>query len=384
LEAEARNLREQADQQAEMRRNITTAVGWYDRESADPRTDPAAVASALEDLRATFSDLGEADKDFETAVPKVVAAFNQRGRKIAELESRVQTLESQLQVANSTVAQVTSEKDKLIAELRQQSADEQQNAASRESDLQARLDAATAQVSERDLELRQARAEGQRVERAGEQEASRLKTRINELTEVTKFSRAPFSDAPDAKVVAVSGALNLGWIDIGANQRVTRGIRFRVESSSPTNRRQKAWAQVTKVEASRAEVAFTELADSFDPVVPGDVLVNPLFDPTGGRNAILVGRFSGAYNEQDLKILLERMGIHVQPRLDLTTHFMIVGSELWNDPETNEPLEEAVQPSELPVYKDAEALGVQIIPLQDIREYFRAGAGSESAATTRQ
>jgi hypothetical protein len=71
------------------------------------------------------------------------------------------------------------------------------------------------------------------------------------------------------------------------------------------------------------------------------------------------------------------MGIHVQPKVDITTHFLIVGSELWNDPETNQPLEEPLQVSDLPEYKEAEALGVQIIPLQDIREFFRAGAGAE-------
>ena len=61
----------------------------------------------------------------------------------------------------------------------------------------------------------------------------------------------------------------------------------------------------------------------------------------------------------------------VQPKLELTTHFLIVGSALYRDPETNEPLEEPLEPSELAAYKDAEALGVQIIPLQDIREFFR-------------
>ena len=104
----------------------------------------------------------------------------------------------------------------------------------------------------------------------------------------------------------------------------------------------------------------------------GDVIVNPLFDPTGERNAVLAGRFSGQFNRREIELLLKRMSINVQESMDLTTHFLIVGSEMWNDPETNEPLDEPIQPSELPVYKDAVGLGVQVIPVQNIREFFRA------------
>ena len=87
------------------------------------------------------------------------------------------------------------------------------------------------------------------------------------------------------------------------------------------------------------------------------------------------GRFSGGFSTKDIQALLEKMGVMVQPKVDKTTHFLIVGSELWSDPATGEPLSEPMQPSDLPEYKQAESLGVQIIPLQDIREYFRLGAG---------
>ena len=101
------------------------------------------------------------------------------------------------------------------------------------------------------------------------------------------------------------------------------------------------------------------------------MIINPLYDPSGGRNAILVGRFSGAYNRGELTMLLERMGIQVQDSLDATTHFMIVGSEIYTDEETGEPLDDPISPSDLPVYKDAIELQVQVIPLQDIREFFK-------------
>ena len=39
--------------------------------------------------------------------------------------------------------------------------------------------------------------------------------------------------------------------------------------------------------------------------------------------------------------------------------------------ENGQPLETPVQPSDLPVYKDAVADGVQIVQLKDLRQYFR-------------
>lgn len=379
-EASRQESIEQMNEVRNQLRGTSTVLGWYDRESAFPVSDPETAKTALEDLKTTFSDLGEADADLETALPKVVAAYNAKVREVAEMRTRVQTLEGELQAAKEATNAVAAEKDETIAQLRQQISDETQNAQQAQQELQTRLAAAQTQVSDRDLELRQALADAQQLRKDYERRLLASEARINELAKVTSFSREPFNQYPDGNVIEVSDTLGLGWIDIGANQRLTRGMSFRIESGTPGDRRFKAMAEVVSVDANRAEVRFRDVADVYDPVVPGDVIINPLYDPKGGRNAVLVGRFSGAYNESELRLLLARMGINVQDELDRTTHFLIVGSELWTDPETNEPLEEPLQPSELPIFKNAEAQGVQIIPLQDIREFFRVEAGTPSGA----
>jgi hypothetical protein len=352
-------------------RGLSAALGWYDRDSSYDPSDLDAVVRAVEELRAVFTDLTAADADFQTIIPKIIAAYNQKNRELAELRARTQTLEGEVAAARQATTNIETDKNNTVAQLRQQIADEQQNAEQTTAELQQRLAAAQAQLSERDLELRQTRANAQQERRRLERELLAKDTRINELARLTRPLREPFNQYPDGRILATSTELNLAWIDLGANHRLTRGTRFRVESGRPGERYYKAMAEVVSVEANRAEVLLSDINDAMDPVAAGDVIINPLFDPSGGRNAILVGRFSGAYNENELRLLLGRMGINVQPDLDRTTHFLIVGSELWNDPETNEPLEEPLQPSELPLFKNAEAMGVQIIPLQDIREFFR-------------
>ncbi len=367
---------ENQTEQAQLKRDVSLKLGFFDPDSADPVSDIEAADRALSDLRETFSDLAETEDTFEKAIPKIVASYKQLQRKLAERDTQVASLEADIQAVRSSIDTVQSEKDQIIAGLRQQVADDSQNATDRQQELESRLATQTEQLSERDLELRQERSQALEQKRKLEQEIRRLETRIGELAKATRFAREPFNQFPDGKVVEVSDALSLGWIDLGANQRLTRGTRFRVQSGSTGSDRTKALAEVINVESNRAEVRFMNQADRFDPVVPGDVLINPLYDPAGGRNAVLIGRFSGAYSEAELRVLLGNMGINVQPAMDLTTHFLIVGSELWNDPETGEPLEEPIQPSELAVFKDAESLGVQIVPLQDIREFFRIETSS--------
>lgn len=355
---------------AEQRRKVSQALGWYNRESADPSSNLQAVDAAMANLRTTFPDIQPTDKDFETILPKITAAYGARQATIQQLEGRVQTLESELAAARQATDAVTSQKDAVIAGLQQQVADEQQNATTRVQDLERRLTTSQDQLSQRDTALRDERASALESERVHRREVQRMTTRVDELSRATRFAREPFSELPDGEILSVSASLPLGWIDIGAQDRLARGMRFEVRSARPGAMGVKALVEVTRVEAQRGEVRFVEVADPLDPVTVGDVIVNPLFDPTGGRNAVLVGRFAGKYNEEDLAALLKGMGIHMQDNVGVTTHFLIVGSELYEDPETGDPLEVPLDPTELPVFKDAQALGVQIISIEDVRTYF--------------
>src|SRR6185436_17835738 len=103
----------------------------------------------------------------------------------------------------------------------------------------------------------------------------------------------------------------------------------RVVSGMHGDNRVKGWAEVTQIKEDMAEVTFSDRTDPFDPPAPGDVIFNPLFDPSGERHAVLLGRFSGAMNEKDLRALLAGMNIQIQKSVDKNTDFMIVGSEMY-------------------------------------------------------
>jgi hypothetical protein len=356
-------------------RSVSKALGWT-AEGGESNSKLDLFQEELTNLRGVFTDLTETDDSVDEVLPKIRDAYAARQTKIDELNTRIKDLEGEAAAREQAIKNIGTEKDARISELERQLADETQTAQSRHQELERKVAGLEQQFSDRDQDYRRLQNDSNNASRDRDREKLALETRERELSNQLRFQRAPFSGYPDGKLLSVSDKLPLAWINIGADERVVPGLRFRVQSGTPGDERQKAWAEVTRVDKGMSEVSIYGLTDTFDPVVPGDVVLNPVFDPKGGRNAILVGRFTGQYSEKDLKQLLEHIGVHVQDELDLTTTFMIVGAALYNDPETGEPLENPLEPSDLAIYKEAEAKNVQVIPLAEIREYFRIDTGA--------
>lgn len=348
--------------------NISKVVGWFDPAAATPRTDVAAMKTGLEEFRSAFPDMGADVVTIADALPKARDAFLARGREVGTLRDAKSALESEKNALITSLRSAVDDKDREIANLQKQVSDEANNASQRQTELESRIASLTQQRNELDSQLRESRNQMEAARRQFDSDRASFETRTNAALAKLKFLNAP--EAPDARVVSVSNDLALGYIDIGANQRLSRGMRFSIVSGSLASKKLKAFAEVMDVKPTRAEVRFYDIVDRFDPVVAGDVAFNPLFDPTGERDAVLCGRFSGMFNEAELKILLANMNIKVHDRLDHNTDYLIVGSELYVDEDGN-PLETPLQPSELAIFKDAQANGVQIVSIKQLREYFK-------------
>ena len=347
--------------------DISTTVGFFDATATTPSTDPAAVTAGLDDLKATFSDLGADTTTLASALPAIKAAYLKRGQEIATLNDSIATLKSENSTNAQSLQEVARTKDAELASLRTQIQDDAASAAQKESELENRIASLSTQRNDLDAQVRALRGELSDLERTHLAERTTWTVRTQAVTEALAFQNEP--EAADGEILAVSTELGLGWISLGAKNRLARGTRFHVVSGATGSSHIKAYARVTRVEADQAEVQFEDIADIFDPVVAGDIVFNPLYDPVGDRQAVLAGRFSGQFNEGNLEVLLHGMGISVQESLDFNTDYLIVGSDLFVD-EEGTALDDPLSPTDLPVYKDAQANGVQIISLSQLRSYF--------------
>lgn len=361
----------QADLERQRIRDLSKVVGWYDETGANPVTEVPALTKDLELLKSKIPGT-EGAADLEGLVDPIIAAYDAAVQKASTLDSQVKGLQGEVDAARATQTDVVRAKDGEIADLQQQMATEAQSFQRRVDDLEGRLAQALSQNSELDTVVRNTRTEMADKLAQKDKLVNQLQNQVASMAQKLDFTLPGKREMPDGTVLEVSQALGIGFIDLGTQNRLVPGLRFRVESGTPGSNRLKARAEVLEVGPAQSKVAFYDVVDRFDPVTPGDVLVNELFDPVGKRSAVLAGRFDGRYNEKDLVPLLERIGVTVHPadQLDRTIDYLIVGNELWNDPETGEQLEEPLQPSELEVYKKAESLNVTILPLKRVREFF--------------
>lgn len=345
---------------------LSTLVGWTDGAEASAATNLAALKADLDDFKTAF-DASADVRDLKGALAFAKTQYQARGKEVAGKEDEISEARRTASQTEAGLRDAIREKDTQIENLRRQLNDQTEAAAQKQQEDAKIADALRAQASQLDTELRAAKAKYEEAVRVHADEIKTFETRLAVQGQKLRFTREP--QAADGAFLAVSKDLGLGWIDIGANQRLVRGTIFTVVSGKVGATVQKARCEVTSVEPTRAEVRIFDVRDAFDPVVAGDVIYNPMFDPKTERHAVLAGRFSGRYNEKELKDLLALMGITVQPALDLNTDYLIVGGELYIDADGN-PVETPIQPSELAVYKDAESKGVVIMALKDLRSYF--------------
>jgi hypothetical protein len=297
----------------------------------------------------------------------IVQNYGTLAKQVTQLKDQVATLTTEKNTDGKALRDASAAKDTQLANLSKQLEDAQQAASRAQSALEAQITALTSTNSDLETTLKAARVEIDTEKNSAIQASLAFKARADAMSNKLAFLKEP--ETADGALLAVGKGAQVGWIDIGATQRVAAGMAFRVISGRLGSKAVKCVAVVTKTEPTRAEVMFTQVADQFDPPVVGDQIYNPLLDPKGPRNAVLVGRFA-LPSENEVRGLLANLGITVQPQIDNTTDYLVVGMEMYVDKDGT-ALETPMQPSETAVYKDAEAKGVAITPLKDLRAYFK-------------
>ena len=348
-------------------REISEVVGWTKEGSAIVATDSTALKDAFENFKSSFPDMDPTIDTVEKAMPRAIEAYNSVLARVNTLEADVARLQGEVSSRDTQISTLTTEKDGEISDLRGQLTDLQSSSDERISTLESNVEDLRGQVQDKDRDVKTAEGTVEDLERAAREAASAATSRFAALADKLKFLDEP--EAIDGEILAVSTDGSLGWINLGNKNRLARGTKFNVVRGKPGEYTQKGRAEVLHVKEDMAQVSFIHIEDQFNPPVVGDVIYNPVYDPHSERFAVLAGRFSGTYNTGELTQLLAELGITVQKSVDKTTDYLITGGEVYTD-EEGEPLEEPRQPSELPVYQDAVALGVIIVPLKDIRDYF--------------
>jgi hypothetical protein len=362
-DARIAELEKQNKERTESILAISKLLGFADPATASA-SDLEAGAKGLAEAQKAIPDADQGAKDYQSLVKSLIPIYAAKDGRIKDLQTQLDSALSEGKSVGTRMNEAVATAEKEKTDLRQQLQDTESRLNDTKTDLERQIGEARENFKSSDAQVNKLKQELADLKAGFDNEKLALQTRMDEQgRKLNPFVKEP--ERADARILEVSKGLKLGWIDIGSKQRLSSGMRFRVVSGQHGSKHVKAWCEVNSVKGDMAEVRFFDEADPMDPVVAGDVVFNPLFDPRGERAALLVGRL----DKNQIEPLLTGMGMTVQTALDKATDFLIVGGEMYLD-ENGQPVETPIQPSDLPVYKDAVAQGVQIVLVKDLRQYF--------------
>jgi hypothetical protein len=358
--------------QGKQRAEDQAKVAQQEREHARQGQTVAMNRVALLERRITRLP----DLDFDQVLAVADDDIRQYGGGIpnesyADVVRRLQTL---FENARAELEQVTTDNELL-----------QQEYESLEKIKQVAVDVATANTQEARRDLLAERAEFHRQMAGKDSEiraifdrantlASRLETEqrdkakireellgeVNKLRRILTEARAPFTpnalanQKPDGKVVRASAATKTAWINVGSKHGVQTQFTFSVQpagfSGNPFTK-PKAKLEVVKVTGPDLSEARVVQASLTDPVLEGDLIYNPAWNPGRIMRFALAGLLDidgdGTDDRPTVRHMIEKAGAKIDAQVlpDATvrgevtveTNYFVRG--LRPDPENANPVD---------------------------------------------
>lgn len=243
-----------------------------------------------------------------------------------------------------------SEKDKEIRQKMDDLAALESRKAQEITDLRRQLSEAEAARSASEEEKTRAVASLTTERNAARKDAEQKSAEVQVLKQ--RKRHIELDTSADGRVLTADETQSLVVIDLGkANNNLMAGTNFEVYAIGKGGREiPKGTIKVSKVDGRTSTCRVLELHDAYNPIIQGDQIRSLTYSPKEVIHVALVGRFS-KMGKSDAARRLESLGVVVDDRVGLSTHFLVVGM-----PESDtQPIEESEE------YKAAEMYGIPTI-----------------------
>lgn len=348
-----------------------SALLGFTSDAATTPSDTTAAQAALDDFKAAFPDM-EPAATFESALPLAKAAYGSLQQRLATQATRIAELEGQVQAERDAKSEMETAKNSEIRDLNSQLTDLRDTTSSEIARLESANEDLRGEVNTKTEELTAAadvaRVANKTADDAKVLQASQNLRHVKEINDIRRRS-----EKADGEISGVSDKYPIGFINLTSSDRLSEGTVFRIVSGRPgaDSSVAKGFAEVTNVGPTITEVRIFDVVDpKGQPIVSGDKIFNPLYEPKSKRNAVLAGSIEGIYNRPELVQLFSEIGITVQDELSNTTDYLITGGPIFVD-EEGEPLEKPLEVTDLAIYAEAKDRGVLTVPMRDVLQYFR-------------
>lgn len=138
----------------------------------------------------------------------------------------------------------------------------------------------------------------------------------------------PSEDTQDGAIVLSDPTSEKVYIDIGKDAKILPGFKFDVYRFATKG----DIVSVGRIEVQRVmdkmSLAAVLEQNRLNPIVAGDVLINPVYHPKSSIHFVFTGNFKiSKITNEKAKKLIEEMGGVVEDKITAKTHYVVVGKE---------------------------------------------------------
>ncbi len=112
------------------------------------------------------------------------------------------------------------------------------------------------------------------------------------------------------------------YIDLGQSQKIIKGLKFDVYRQA--NQAAKIWIgqiEIQKVMEKVSMATIVKIKDPLNPIVPGDSIMNPIFNYKEPVYITLAGNLKKS--NATMKQLIEELGAIIEPQVSVRTNFVV-------------------------------------------------------------
>lgn len=325
-------------------KEAATNVGWSDTGTAIPEVNIVELAKARQALMAKYpasrvSETGltwskeESDLTLELMLKDLSAALDVQIGKVKQLETELETKRDQLASESRKQTERETQLDTRVGELEANlRVTEEERDKNREDREKAREELQEVQTNLRD-EMDRQRKEDQQKIRETERTLGVVRGDLERLRikEDVVHARA---DEIDGSVVEANMDLNLVYLDLTLEDGLRVGTRFDViRIIKGSVEVFIGVVDVRKVNDQWAECNVLTLTDPMSPIVAGDKVRNPIYDPKRQRVFTFAGSTANPlYSREEMSRMIEEFGGKVIPTTDVTTDVIVLGAGYESDP----------------------------------------------------
>jgi NAD-dependent DNA ligase len=285
------------------------------------------------DLRQLSANL---DKEFPPADSRIVA----RRTKIDELKKMAEEQQSDVEKLvvenNQRMEAIREAMKKEDATWKQKNADakarrldlaqEEERALKNERDFDDRRLKARNDIETLSRQLEKTKREARDDNTRQDQRIEELEARVRQLSQQRESNNREL--VSDGQLIAARADDGYVVLDRGHQQNMRKGTRFVVYNRRGGRNIVKGAIEVVDVEARIATARVVEEKDLNDPLIPGDHIHNPVYNPDATKVYVIRGDFS-RFSKDELARFVTESGGKVEREMSTTTDYLVAGE---NDP----------------------------------------------------